>query len=72
MINEEEEFVRWQICRGIVDAVLFLRRIVAFYLLIGIKNGEDRRRKKWECTEKWQLVSCQIVSTKLGSAVVIT
>lgn len=67
-----EGLVRWQICRGIVDTALFMRRIVAFYLLIGIKNGEDRRRKKRECTEKWQLASCRVVSTELSFAVVTT
>jgi len=48
-----------------------MRRIAAIYLLIGITDGEDRRRKKFECTEKRQLASCQVVSTMLSFAVII-
>lgn len=58
--NEEVELVGWQIFRGIFDSALFMRRIVAFYLLTGIKNGEDGRRKKWEFTEKWQLAAARL------------
>lgn len=42
---------------------LFMRRIVAFYLLIGIKNEEDGRRKTMG--ERRKLAACKLLGCEL-------
>lgn len=56
--DNKKELVRWRICIGMVDSALFMRRIVAFYLLIGIKNEEDGGRKTMG--ERWKVAACKL------------
>lgn len=58
MWQNNKELVRWQIQIGMVDSALFMRRIVAFYLLIGIKNEEDGSRKNMG--ESWKVSTCKL------------